>query len=218
LWPDDARWSAQFDDNIATPLSISRIDTMSLSAPVERTPLHTRTIVCHGFKRADGHYDIEASIIDVKAYQYTEPFRGVREPGSHVHEMWVRLTVGEDMVVKGIEVSMPATPYPACQTAKPNFQGLIGVTVGGGWRRAVQECVGNVRGCTHVRELLFPMATVAFQTIGGWPVAGEEPKPAPIKRAEKPRVIDGCIAWASDGEVVAKLHPEFATRPGSGAV
>ena len=191
---------------------------MSLSAPVERTPLHTRTIVCHGFKRADGHYDIEASIIDVKAYQYTEPFRGVREPGSHVHEMWVRLTVGEDMVVKGIEVSMPATPYPACQTAKPNFQGLIGVTVGGGWRRAVQECVGNVRGCTHVRELLFPMATVAFQTIGGWPVAGEEPKLAPIKRAEKPRVIDGCIAWASDGEVVAKLHPEFATRPGSGAV
>lgn len=191
---------------------------MSLSAPVERTPLHTRTIVCHGFKRADGHYDIEASIIDVKAYQYTEPFRGVREPGSHVHEMCVRLTVGEDMVVKGIEVSMPATPYPACQTAKPNFQGLIGVTVGGGWRRAVQECVGNVRGCTHVRELLFPMATVAFQTIGGWPVAGEEPKLAPIKRAEKPRVIDGCIAWASDGEVVAKLHPEFATRPGSGAV
>ena len=191
---------------------------MSLSAPVERTPLHTRTIVCHGFKRADGHYDIEASIIDVKAYQYTEPFRGVREPGSHVHEMCVRLTVGEDMVVKGIEVSMPATPYPACQTAKPNFQGLIGVTVGGGWRRAVQECVGNVRGCTHVRELLFPMATVAFQTIGGWPVAGEEPKLAPIKRAEKPRVIDGCIAWASDGEVVAKLHPEFSTRPGSGAV
>jgi hypothetical protein len=210
LWPDNARWSAQFDDNIATPLSISRIEAMSLSAPVERTPLHTRTIVCHGFKRADGHYDIEASIIDVKAYQYTEPFRGVREPGSPVHEMWVRLTVGEDMVVKGIEVSMPATPYPACQTAKPNFQGLIGVTVGGGWRRAVQECVGNVRGCTHVRELLFPMATVAFQTIGGWPVAGEEPKPAPIKRAEKPRVIDGCIAWASDGEVVAKLHPEFS--------
>jgi hypothetical protein len=183
---------------------------MSLSAPVERIPFHTRTIVCHGFKRADGHYDIEASIIDVKAYQYTEPFRGVREPGSHVHEMWVRLTVGEDMVVKGIEVSMPATPYPACQSAKPNFQGLIGVTVGGGWRRAVQECVGNVRGCTHVRELLFPMATVAFQTIGGWPVAGEEPKLTPIKRAEKPRVIDGCIAWAADGEVVAKLHPEFA--------
>ena len=189
---------------------------MSLSAPVERTPLHTRTIVCHGFKRADGHYDIEASIIDVKAYQYTEPFRGVREPGSNVHEMWVRLTVGEDMVVKGIEVSMPATPYPACQTAKPNFQGLIGVTVGGGWRRAVQECVGNVRGCTHVRELLFPMATVAFQTIGGWPVAGEEPKLAPIKRAEKPRVIDGCIAWASDGEVVAKLHPEFSLKRENG--
>ncbi len=191
---------------------------MSLSTPVERSPLHTRTIVCHGFKRADGHFDIEASIIDIKAYQYTEPFRGVREPGSHVHEMWVRLTVGADMVVKGIEVSMPATPYPACQSAKPNFQGLIGVTVGSGWRRAVQECVGNVRGCTHVRELLFPMATVAFQTIGGWPVAGEEPEVAPLTRTEKPRVIDGCIAWASDGEVVAKLHPEFAVRRENGAV
>jgi hypothetical protein len=30
-------------------------------------------------------------------------------------------------------------------------------------------------------------------------------------------MIDGCIAWASDGEVVAKIHPEFAVKRENGA-
>ena len=185
---------------------------MSLSAPAPRRPLHNRTIVCEGFQREDRLFDIEARIVDTKAYAYSEPFRGHREPGDPVHDMRVRLTVGEDMVVRDIEVAMPATPYTLCQSAKPNFQALIGVKIGGGWRRAVQDAVGAVKGCTHVRELLFPMATVAFQTIGGWRSEGDGPREAPMQRGGKPYFIDGCIAWASDGEVVATLHPEFAGK------
>jgi hypothetical protein len=193
---------------------------MNLSPPAPRRPLHERTIVCQGFQRDDGLFDIEARIVDTKSYRYTEPYRGVREPGSHVHDMSVRLTVGDDLVVRDVEVAMPSTPYPTCRSARPNFSALIGVAIGGGWRRAVQERVGAVRGCTHVRELLFPMATVAFQTLGGWRSDGDDgPRTAPMQRAGKPYFIDGCIAWAADGEVVATLHPEHAAAkaetPGS---
>ena len=90
------------------------------------------------------------------------------------------------------------------------YQGLVGVTIGSGWRKAVQACVGSVKGCTHVRELLFPMATVAFQTIGSWQASEGAMKESPIHRGGRPYFIDGCIGWAADGEVVATLHPEFA--------
>jgi hypothetical protein len=189
---------------------------MTLPPPAARRPLHTRHIVCEGFQRDDGLFDIEARITDTKAFAYEEPFRGHREAGSHVHDMSVRLTVGADMVVHDIHVTMPSTPYERCQGAKPAYRALVGATIGGGWRRAVQEAVGSVRGCTHVRELLFPMATVAFQTIGGWRTQdGDGPRVQPMQRAGRPYFIDGCHGWAADGEVVAALHPEHAvpSRP-----
>jgi hypothetical protein len=190
---------------------------MALPPAAPRKPLHTRSIVCDGFHREDGDFDIEARILDTKAYAYTEPFRGRRAPGDPVHEMMVRLTIARDMTVRAIEVDMPQTPYNTCQGARAAFQGLIGARVGPGWRKAVNEAVGGVRGCTHVRELLFPMATVAFQTIGGW--SEDDPNDRArasseqvVKRTDKPYFLDGCISWASDGEIVAQLHPEYAQR------
>ncbi len=186
---------------------------MTLSTPAARRKMHTRTIVCDGFRRDDGLWDIEARILDTKAYAYDEPTRGRREPGDPVHEMFVRLTLDDTMVVRAIEVAMPATPYGTCQTAAPAFSKLVGARVGAGWRRAVNEAVGGTQGCTHVRELLFPMATVAFQTLGGW--SDDEASasmPPPPREDERPYFIDGCKAWASDGEVVARFYPRFLVR------
>ena len=181
---------------------------MSLSSPAPRRHLHRRTITCDGFRRDDGLWDIEARILDTKAYGYDEPIRGRREAGDPVHDMRVRLTVDDAMVVRAIEVEMPATPYGTCQTAAPAFQQLVGARIGGGWRKAVNEAVGGTRGCTHVRELLFPMATVAFQTIGGWSEDEANALPPP-QTGERPYFLDGCKAWASDGEVVARFYPQF---------
>lgn len=181
---------------------------MALTPPAPRRHMHTRRIVCEGFKRDDGLWDIEARIIDTKTYGYIEPIRGNREPGDHVHDMSVRLTLTPDMIVHAIEVSMNDTPYGTCAQAVPAYQGLVGRKVGQGWRRAVQECVGGTRGCTHVRELLFPMATVAFQTIGGW-AEGDNTDGVQTHTddTEMPYFLDGCKAWARDGEMVAKLYP-----------
>ena len=78
--------------------------------------------------------------------------------------------------------------------------------------KAVSESVGGTKGCTHLRELLMPAATVAFQTMGSWPQekdAEGQAKPVALagKAAARPYFLDGCKAWASDGEIVAKLYP-----------
>jgi hypothetical protein len=187
---------------------------MSLSPPAPRRHVHTRTISCEGDQRADGLWDIEARIIDKKTFRYREPFRGLREPGEHVHDMKLRLTIDNEMLVRDIEVAMLDVPYAPCNSALPAFKGLIGKRIGAGWRRAVQECVGGTKGCTHLRELLLPAATVAFQTLGSWPEDGQPiPPPDPEYQTERPHFVDGCKAWATDGEVVAKLYPHFHRKP-----
>ena len=176
---------------------------MSLPAPVSRRHLHTRTIKCEGYERDDGLFDIEAQIVDQKTYSTDEPYRGQREAGAHVHDMQLRLTLDKSMTVRGIEVITNHAPYEVCPTVAPGYQALIGAKIGGGWRKAVTEAVGRTKGCTHVTELLMPVATVAFQTMGSWKAeASSEANPGP-----KPHFIDGCKAWASDGPVVQKLFP-----------
>jgi len=175
---------------------------MSLSEPVSRKHLHTRTIRCEGYERDDGLYDIEARIVDTKTYEVDEPFRGHRPAGAPVHDMQLRLTLDRSMTVRAIEVTTNHAPYDICPSVAPGYQGLIGAKVGGGWRKAVTEAVGRTKGCTHITELLMPAATVAFQTMGSW-----KPQTAASASQEKPLFIDGCKAWASDGPVVRKMFP-----------
>lgn len=172
---------------------------MSLSPPAPRRHLHTRTIQCQGYERDDGLFDIEAQIIDQKAYDVDEPYRGHRPAGAHVHDMQVRLTLDRAMTVRAIEATTNHAPYDICPGVAPAYQRLVGAKIGAGWRKAVTEAVGRTKGCTHITELLMPMATVAFQTMGNW-------KSSPQDGA-KPHFIDGCHAWASDGPVVKRLFP-----------
>ena len=186
---------------------------MSLPPPAPRRHMHTRQIRCEGYKRDDGLWDIEASIIDTKTYPYDEPIRGHRPVGSHVHDMAVRLTLDSAMVVQAVEVAMDSTPYAACAGAAPSFQGLVGRKVGSGWRAAVNEAAGGTQGCTHVRELLFVMATVAFQSMVGWRENDDEGFGNEVAQVtRRPYFLDGCRAWASNGEVVATLYPQFAVN------
>jgi hypothetical protein len=181
---------------------------MPLPSPAPRRHLHTRTITCEGYERDDGLYDIEARIIDRKTYAVEEPYRGLRAAGMHVHDMQVRLTVDRAMTVRDIDVSTNDAPYTPCPGVAPAYKGLIGAKIGAGWRKAVAEAVGRTKGCTHITELLLPAATVAFQTIGSWPKDGSFATEAhPDRNPEKPYFIDGCRAWASDGEVVKRLFP-----------
>ena len=138
---------------------------MPLSPPVAREPLHRRTIEFVGFRRGDGLFDIEAHLVDTKSYAFSNHDRGLIEPGTPLHEMLARMTLDEDMAVVRFEAATAFAPYSICPQAAPNFERLAGLRVGRGFIKAANERIGGVHGCTHIRELLGQMGTVAFQTL-----------------------------------------------------
>ena len=181
--------------------------------PAPRTRVHTRNVEYHGYHREDGLWDIEAELTDTKTYTQEAPDKRVRHAGEPVHNMVIRLTVDDDMKITGIAVGMPATPFLECQQAKPPMQRFIGCTLGRGWRKTIEEKLGGIQGCAHLRELLFNMATVGFQTIPQYSrrlreLAGQ-PEP-PLKRP--PPFVGQCIAWDFKGPVLKRVWPQFVSR------
>ena len=132
---------------------------------VDREPIHTRAIECRSFRRSDGLWDIEGHLTDVKAYPFSNEFRGEIKPGDPLHDMWIRLTVDREFIVQQIEVHTDSGPYEMCPAILPNFQKLSGLKIGPGWNRRVRESLGGARGCAHLVDMLKPIATVAFHTV-----------------------------------------------------
>jgi hypothetical protein len=205
---------------------------MPLSPPVGRQHLHTRRVVCQGFFRDDGLWDIEGRITDEKTYEHANEWRGPLKPGDFVHDMSIRLTIDHHFTIVDVEAVTDKSPYRMCGDIAPDFKKLIGLRIGGGFHRAVRERLGGVHGCTHIVELLGPVATTAFQTVSSGKArelnrahrakSGDMPKPAdpnaPPKLRRKPYVIDTCHAWAADGAVVKRWAPDFYTGPDAEAV
>jgi hypothetical protein len=202
---------------------------MPLSPPVGRQHLHTRRVTCQGFYRDDGLWDIEGRITDEKTYEHANEWRGPLKPGDLVHDMSIRLTLDHRFIIVDVEAVTDSSPYRICGDITPDFKKLIGLRIGGGFNRAVRERLGGTHGCTHLVELLGPVATTAFQTAGsrrsnelqaahrlkiGKPAAPRDPSKPP----RRPYVLDSCHAWASDGEVAKRWVPQFYTGPDAEAV
>ncbi len=183
---------------------------MSLSAPVPRKKLHTRTIELNGYHREDGLWDIEAHLTDIKTYPIPNQFRGGIEPGEALHEMLVRLTVDDRFSIVDVEAITLNSPFKICPNITDVYKELIGINIGVGWRRAIQEKVKGRLGCTHITELLQPLATISFQTMMGNIQKKTKPKDN-IEREKhfKPMVLNSCHAWAEDSEVVKMHFPEY---------
>jgi len=187
---------------------------MPLSSPAARQHIHTRVVECRGFRREDGLWDIEGHITDVKTYAFGNHFRGEIAAGMPVHEMWLRLTVDDRLTIHAVEAVTDAGPYAACPRAAPNFERLTGLRIKPGFQAQVRERLGGTEGCTHIVELLVPLATTAFQTVFPYldrqrrqqQKADGKPRESPRRR---PALIDSCYAFASDGEVVKRYWPEF---------
>ncbi len=182
---------------------------MPLPDPVEREQIHTRTIVCQGFRRSDGLWDIEASLQDVRTYGVDNEFRSGRiEAGEPVHGMSLRVTLDVEFVIHDLEAVSDFVPEAVCKKVPGRMKELIGLQIRSGWMKEVRERVGGVLGCTHLIELLGPIGTTAYQTMYREVEAHNQTKPV----ADKPRVIDSCAAWASDGEKVKRKWPNYYTK------
>jgi len=184
---------------------------MPLPPPAEREHIHTRTVECTGYRRVDGLWDIEGHLTDVKTYTFSNRERGDVPSGEPVHEMWLRLTVDDDLTVHDVETVTDFSPFMTCKGITDNFKRLIGLSIGAGWRRAVRERVGGVEGCTHIVELLGPVATTAFQTI--FPLKARENPEGPAAKGRPPRLLNTCHAFRSDGAKVLELWPEHYDGP-----
>jgi hypothetical protein len=194
---------------------------MPLTPPVQREHLHTRTVECRGYRRADGWWDVEGHIVDQKTYGFDNQWRGRVEPGMPVHEMWIRLTLDDELEIRAVEAKTDAGPYRICGDIAPAYRKLVGVRIAPGFTRRTRELFGGVRGCTHLMELLGPIATTAFQTIfparARYPrkdaAGAEKEKDAAAVKKRRSRLIDTCHALASTSEVVKRFWPEFYTGP-----
>jgi hypothetical protein len=181
---------------------------MPLSPPDARRQLHTRRITCQGFKRDDGLWDIEGRITDCKTYDFPNRDRGgVVAAGEAVHHMEVRLTIDDGRVIRAAEVTIDFAPFSVCAAIAPDFSGLVGMSLGAGFNKQLTAKFGGTRGCTHVVELMGPIATTAFQTMAGH---SEQAAGRQEQEEQRPPVIDRCHALAADGEVVARRWPQFA--------
>jgi len=179
---------------------------MPLSQPQNRQRIHQREITCRGYRRDDGLWDIEGHLLDTKTYAFSNQFRGEVRPGEAVHEMWLRLTIDEARHVHAAEAATDHAPYAICPDITPNFNALAGLRIGPGWMSEVRKRVGGVLGCTHLVELLGPMATTAYQTL-----AGQRKKHESAGEKKRPIFLDTCHAHASDSEVVKMHWPEYYT-------
>ena len=186
---------------------------MPWSSPAARSLSHRRTVTYQSYRRNDGLWDIEAVLRDENAEPYHDMERGLLQPGTPIHDIAARVTINNDMVVRAVEVDMRATPFSLCGDSASACQSLVGAKLGERWRQTLSQHLGGVRGCTHLREVLFGVATVAMQTL--WAHyreaalrAGEEPE----RTAQRPRFLDSCYAWAANRSAVARYMPQFYER------
>jgi hypothetical protein len=181
---------------------------MPLPAPaasIAREPLHTRSIAIQAFRRADGLMDVEARLTDVKAHDIPLA-SGVRPAGQSVHDMWVRITINRDYEVLDAVSKTDSMPYAGeCDRINADYRALVGLNLKRGFRKAVLARFGEVRGCTHLTELIGLLPTAAIQAY-----AGERREN--INTVDKPFQLDRCHALDTRGPAVARYYPTWHRR------
>lgn len=180
---------------------------MTSNIQYNRKKIHNRRVQCEGFKREDGLWDIEGHLKDTKTYGFKSDHRGNINAGSAIHDMTIRLTLDDNLKIIDIITIMDQHPYKICPNIIPNFKSLIGLTIGRGFRKNVYSRVGGIKGCTHLVELLFPIATTAFQTIYSYKANKNQFKKQ--KTSKTPSLINSCHSWSENNEVIKQYYPEF---------
>lgn len=194
-------------------MDASEIGLSSTSAKgrIERTPVHKRQVTYEVWARFDGFFDVEGTLVDTKGIRFERLALPTIEPGQPVHHMTVCLTLDEHLGITAAKSDMHAVPVTECREAQDPLQLLVGAQIGRGWRRIVDEAMGGTAGCTHMRELVYNLATAAFQGVPSYRDLQRREKglPAPHTEAD-PFFIGGCRTWRKDGPVVQRLLPQYA--------
>lgn len=173
---------------------------------IDREELHLRRIDMRGYRRSDGLYEVEGRVTDSKTSDFT-PANGDSRvaAGEPIHDMGVRLVYDERMLVHDVQAFTLAAPYPMCPEATRAMQAIKGLRMVAGFNNEVRSRLGGAQGCTHLMELLMPLATTAHQTLGGKRAGRSEP----LDSNGRPLKIDSCYAYSAERELVLQRWPEY---------
>jgi hypothetical protein len=178
---------------------------MPLADSVSRREIHHRVIDMTAYARDDGLYDVEARLVDRKPFSFKRFSSPDPVPaGWPLHDLWLRLTVDDEFVVRQISAVSDTTPFGVCKEAEATLGVLVGERIASGWSRRVKERLRGPASCTHLMEMLIPMGTTALQGIRGLNSernAALDPNGVPYK-------VDSCYAFARQREVVMRLWPQ----------
>lgn len=178
---------------------------MPLSKSSPRKMLHLRDITLRGYEREDGMIDVEAHMTDSKTHSLSMRDRGGLSSGEPMHDMWLRVTVDQDMTIIASEAAMDATPYNVCPGVAPNYQRLVGLNIGKGYLKGAMQRLGGVEGCTHLRELLQQVGTVAYQTMLS--MRGQRrPEGMKAPRGIHPSLLNTCYSYDENGALAASYR------------
>jgi hypothetical protein len=195
-------------------IAMTTSSTANMKAP-PRVPVHSRAITCDCFLRPDGLWDLEARVEDRKHYDLTLIEQGMVPAQAPYHSIGVKLTVDDELRIVAAEGDMRATPFADCVAAVQPLQALVGATLGRGWRKTVDDALARASSCTHMREMLYTIASSAIQAIPGYryqQVPGHRWPNLQAATDKPPSFIGGCLSWRQDGPVVMRHYPQFFRR------
>lgn len=180
-----------------------RLHAMPLPASPQRTELHLRRIEMRGYRRDDGFYEIDGRVTDTKTHDLATPSGTQVAAGMPIHDMWLRLVLDDTLLVHDVVAVSDATPFAVCREAVAPMRAIVGERIRSGWSAMVKAKLGGAVGCTHLMELLIPLATTAYQTLAEVRFS----RPEPVDANGRPLKIDSCYAYAATREIVRRRWP-----------
>lgn len=188
-------------------------------ASAQRQLKHRRSITLEVYERADGCWEVDARLLDVKTHDWGMA-TGVRPAGSPVHDLHLRLVVDEKFNVVDAGSHSEWMPYPdhcgrhgAEAEAGDAYSRLIGLNLRLGFRQGVKERLAGVLGCTHLTDLSQAIPTAVIQAFAGR--KNHTPEGTRAITGQRPFQIDRCHALASDGGAVMQFYPHWYRPPGT---
>jgi hypothetical protein len=161
---------------------------------------HLRRITCEAYERDDGLLEIEGLLVDTKPTPIRlATGRGI-DPGADIHRMRIRLTVNRDRWIVAAAAFSEEHPYRECEEAEAAYQKLVGLRIEPGFTRKVKQMFRGEAGCTHISEMVPPMATTLFQVL--WS-DGEFSDSDAVTSSP----VGACHGLRLDGQVVRTYFP-----------
>lgn len=178
-------------------------------AAPHRQSRHRRTLDVQAFDRGDRTWEIDARIVDTKTRDTTLASE-VRPAGVPIHEMLLRLVVDEQLNILAAGSEMKHMPYTGLCNQHPDtepdpYARLVGLNLRRGFREAVWQRLGGVKGCTHLTELAQVLPSAVIQAFAGDVFNVSENGGGDVR----PFQLDRCHGLRLDGEAVRVYYPRW---------